>query len=417
MSVVLAVIVFYLLFVFVTRRLLHKKQISLSYYEILLALGFKIIAGVAYGYIFLTYFGGDDTWAYHQQSLDEYKKMIHDPGQFFRDLTPESAIRGSSNIFQTIQYYIMDLETWLTLKILAVFNIFSRGNYYVNVVFFNALVFWGHYWLFSLLVRKYPQNRRLYFILIFFFPPVVFWLSGIRGDGLVFFFISLLFLEFYKWINEKKTSAIIPAILALLGVLIFRNMLVLLLLPCLISWLIAVRYQLKPVKVFLICYAVSVVLFFASTLISPTKNLPAVVTARQYEYFKLHGNTIFKLDSLKPNVVSFGMVLPQAINNSFLRPYPWEIKGPLQAMASLEVIILISLLLLFFIRKENNWRSTLSDPVILSFIFFGISLYIFIGYTVPFPGAIVRYKTIAELLLILVLASIIRQPTINNKKL
>ena len=109
MSVVLAVIVFYLLFVFVTRRLLHKKQISLSYYEILLALGFKIIAGIAYGYIFLTYFGGDDTWAYHQQSLDEYKKMIHDPGQFFRDLTPESAIRGSSNIFQTIQYYIMDL--------------------------------------------------------------------------------------------------------------------------------------------------------------------------------------------------------------------------------------------------------------------------------------------------------------------
>jgi len=417
MSVVLAVIVFYLLFVFVTRRLLHKKQISLSYYEILLALGFKIIAGTLYGYIFLTYFGGDDTWAYHQQSIDEYKKMIHDPGQFFRDLTPESAIRGSTNIWQAIQYYIMDLETYLTLKLLAVFNIFSRGNYYVNVVFLNALVFWGHYWLFSLLTKKYPQNRRLYFILIFFFPPVVFWLSGIRGDGLVFFFISLLFFEFYRWVNEKERTALLFVILALLGVLIFRNVLVMLLLPCLVSWFIASRFKLKPVKVFLICYSITVVLFFASTLISPSKNLPAVVAARQYEYFNLRGNTVFKLDSLKPDVVSFGMVLPQAINNTFLRPYPWEIKGPLQAMASLEVVILVSLLLLFLFRKEKDWKAILTDPLFLSFVFFGVSLYIFIGYTVPFPGAIVRYKTIAELLLFLVLASIIRQPNTNNKKL
>ncbi len=417
MSVVLAIIVFYLLFVFVIRRLLHRKQISLSYYEILIALGFKIITGIVYGYIFLTYFGGDDTWAYHQQSIEEYKKMIRDPGQFFRDLTPESAIRGSTNVWQTIQYYIMDLETWLTLKLLAVFNIFSRGNYYVNVVFFNAVVFWGHYWLFSLLARKYPHKRGLYFILIFLFPPVVFWLSGIRGDGLVFFFVSLLFLEFYRWITEGRKSALIFVILALLGVLIFRNVLVLLLLPCLISWFVSSRYKLNPVKVFLVCYGISIILFFASALISPSKNLPAVVVARQYEYFKLRGNTVFKLDSLKPTVTSFGMVLPQAINNSFLRPYPWEIKGPLQAMASLEVIILISLLLLFLFRKEKDWKSILTDPLFLSFIFFGISLYIFIGYTVPFPGAIVRYKTIAELLLILVLASAIKLRTINNKKM
>ncbi len=408
MPVILAVILFYLLFVFLTRRLLLRKNISLSTYEILIALGIKVIAGCAYGYIFLNYFGGDDTWAYHQQSIGEYDKMIHAPLEFFRDLTPASAIKGSTNGWQAIQYYIMDLETWLMLKLLAVFNIFSRGNYYVNVVFFNAFVFWGHYWLFSLMVRKYPAKRRIFFISIFLFPPVVFWLSGIRGDGLVFFFIALLFLQFYRWLNERRRFAIILAILALTGVLIFRNVLVLLLVPCLLSWFVSSRFGLKPAKVFLITYGISILIFFGTLFISSTKNLPSVVAQRQYEYFKLKGNTVFKLDSLKPNVPSFGQVLPQAINNTFLRPYPWEAKDPLQIMASLEVILLILLSLLFIFRKEKDWKITVTDPLILSFIFFGCSLYLFIGYTVPFPGAIVRYKTIAELLLILALASGIR---------
>jgi len=85
--------------------------------------------------------------------------------------------------------------------------------------------------------------------------------------------------------------------------------------------------------------------------------------------------------------------------NTFFRPYAWESKGVLQLISSLEVIAFWLLVLFYFVRGEK--KRDLVQPMFLTFLFFGITLYLFIGYTVPFPGAIVRYKTIGELLMIL----------------
>jgi hypothetical protein len=51
-----------------------------------------------------------------------------------------------------------------------------------------------------------------------------------------------------------------------------------------------------------------------------------------------------------------------------------------------------------------QWREALKKPLNLFSLTFGIIFYIFIGYVIPFPGAIVRYKAIPELLLLCVLA-------------
>ena len=51
--------------------------------------------------------------------------------------------------------------------------------------------FFGHYWLFRLLSELFPLKKKVYFLIIFFFLPAVFWLSGIRVDGLLFFFLSV----------------------------------------------------------------------------------------------------------------------------------------------------------------------------------------------------------------------------------
>jgi hypothetical protein len=304
--------------------------------EVIAAFSFKVLMACLYGYLFLRYYGGDDTWALHNSSLAEFKLLTEQPGQFFWEFTPVSAWRNAQgHLWETIQRYLVDLEYCLTAKTLGLFNIISRGNYYANAVFFSFITFWGHYWLFNLLTGIFPQKRTLLLLLIFFFPPAVFWLSGIRADGLLLLFISLLLLHAYRLIQEGRKSSLAYVLLALTGLLIFRSVMVLLLLPALLSWYITTRYNRRPIAVFAMVYGLAIVLFFASPLLSATHHFPGLIVQRQQEFAALQGNTRFILDTLQPTVASFVQVFPQAVTNTFLRPYLWEAKGPLQIMAEI----------------------------------------------------------------------------------
>jgi hypothetical protein len=408
MLTTLGILFYFLVLSFLLYRMERKKERPLSAVELGVAFGFKALMACLYGYIFLTYYGGDDTWVFHRQGLLEYYKMLNDTGQFFKDLLPISAIEGSNSWGQAISSYNMDLEYWTFYKILAVCNVFSRGDYYINAVLFSFITFWGHYWLFSLLSREMPSKRAQLMLLIFYFPPVVFWLSGIRTDGLIFFFLTLSLTHFYNWIKQRKRSSLIYFLLAMSGVLIYRNVLVMLLAPALIAWFVVARYHTRPVLTYITSFGISAILFFATILISPTKNLPAVVASRQHEYLALEGNTRYRLDSLDASPGSYLKVLHQSANNSFLRPYIWEASGILQLVTAVGILFFWLLVILAIIRNEKPWKLFFQNPLNLFLVFFPVVLYLFIGYTVPFPGAIVRYKCIPELMLLCVLVLNIR---------
>src|SRR3954462_3400247 len=109
----------------------------------------------------------------------------------------------------------------------------------------------------------------------------------------------------------------------------------------------------------------------------------------------LKGNTEFQLNRLEPNIPSFGKTFPQAFANTFLRPYPWEAKGALQLLASAEVIFFWCI----FVLSISRLKQVIAEPLAWFILLFAVSAYLFIGLTVPFPGAIVRYKIVPELLL------------------
>lgn len=408
------IVFYYAVLSFLLYRMVKNREQRLSAIEVALAFGFKAITACLYGYIFLKYYGGDDTWAFHQQGLQEYDKMLNDPGQFFKDLTPVSAIEHTRSWTRALVSYNIDLEYWTFNKMLAICNVFSRGNYYVNAVLFSFITFWGHYWLFSLLHREMPGRRRWLFLLIFFFPPIVFWLSGIRTDGLIFFFLTLSLFYYNNWIKTSKRKYFWYFLFALVGILIYRNVLLMLLVPPLIAWYVAVRYHTRPLLTYVSAFALTTVIFFGTLLISPTKNLPALVANRQHEFLALKGNTVFRLDSLHADVGSFIKVMPQAASNTFLRPYVWEADGALQVLTAGSIVFFWSLALLALVRPEKPWATFLQHPLVLFLVFFAVVLYLFIGYTVPFPGAIVRYKCIPELMLLSVLVLNLRLPRLER---
>jgi hypothetical protein len=182
--------------------------------------------------------------------------------------------------------------------------------------------------------------------------------------------------------------------------IIFRGVYLLVFIPAFLSWLLTFRYKRKYLSVFAVVYTLSAIIFFGSSLISEKNNLPAAMVSRQQEFFQLHGNTVFKLDSLQPSFLSFVKIVPQAFSNTFLRPFVWETKGILQIVSALDIMVFWIFIFFLFFSPEKNWKAYLTDPILLLFLFYGFTLILMIGYIVPFPGAIVRYKAIPELLFI-----------------
>ncbi|HMH34719.1 MAG TPA: hypothetical protein VK543_16900, partial [Puia sp.] len=331
------------------------------------------------------------------------------------DLSPQASFAASTNFWQGLNFYIRDLEYYTMVKLLAVLNIFSRDHYYIDVLLFEFLTIWGSVLLFKLLNGVFPWQKKLLIIALFLVPTTGFWLSGIRAEGLLLLFIAIILYFTNKWFEQKKLSQMLWILAGLAGFLIYRSQYLWVFLPAYIAWTLGKVRPQKSVYYFLFVYLLCLIVFVADTWISPQRNLATSIASRQHEFAQLHGNTRFRLDSLQPSVPGFIRLLPQAFANTFIRPLILEAKGPLQIMASLEVMagwILVVLLLRFPVR---DWKQKMTHPLLLLLLCYGVSQVLMIGYIVPFPGAIVRYKAIPELFLIITIGLSIDWKRIYSK--
>src|SRR5688500_16931805 len=168
----LRIILYFSIFTLIIVKL-KKKDVPLSPLETTAAFAFKILLGCLYGYVHLRFYNGDDTWFYNAESLTAYNQLQSQPLDFFRNLWPAHI----NTFHQAKEFITRNLEQDLMIKVLAVFNLLTGGNYYLNVVLFNFISFWGHYWLYSFLLRRYPEKKLVLIISVFFIPTIVFWLS------------------------------------------------------------------------------------------------------------------------------------------------------------------------------------------------------------------------------------------------
>jgi hypothetical protein len=361
----------------------------------LLLAGFavKVLLGLLYGYIFLHYYNGDDTWKFFRASLSETQLLLNNPRLFFiNEFTPANALQTGTNAYEVISIYLNDLQYVLVVKSMAVMNLVTNSNYYINTVLFNGIAFFGHFWLYKLMSGLFPLKRKIYFFIIFFFLPSVFWLSGIRVDGLLFFFLSMFL---YAVAGKQKNGAgrWLAIVLGFAGVLICRPQVALLTGLVVIGYYLHMKFG-RPAAAYGTVYLIALLVFFM-----PVTRFSGIIAEKQNEFSNLKG-TKFRLDKLDGSPASYLKVLPQAAGNTFIRPVPWEAKGFLQLMASAEVVVFWIIVIASVMNRHQFWKVRLKQPVLFMLIVLGITSYLFIGFVVPFPGAIVRYKAIPELLIL-----------------
>ena len=148
-----------------------------------------------------------------------------------------------------------------------------------------------------------------------------------------------------------------------------------------------------------ICCAV---IFFLTAVLPGSFDLPLKMADRQHAFLQLSGNSYLPIDTLNRKASSYVKILPQALNHVIYAPYISEAKGILYIFSFLEIVFFFFLIIRMILKPSADFKKLLNDPLILSFITFALLNYIIIGYTVPFLGAIVRYKASFEIIFIIV---------------
>ncbi len=379
----------------------------------------RIAAGCGYGYIYKRFYNGDDTWQFNHDSFIQYQRLVHSPGLFFSDLFSSNPTAAPGLYFQDLDTYMQRLECAVMTKLLAPFNLITQGNYYLNIVFFSFLSFWGAWFLYKLLLEQFfpsplPSNTRqhsrkfasisLISVAVFLFLPLVFWLSGIRGDGLLLLFTGVLLYYFAQVLTRPRLVNITVCITSFALAAVIRGGFALSLLPALVAWALCARLRVNPLRAFGSIYILLAILFWGSSFLPSPYNPMHAVVQRQQSFFSLHGNTRFNLTPLQSNAGSFISVAPEALVNTLLRPWPWEAKGALQWLVALENILIWALIILCLTRYRKETMRLFNHPLSWVLLLTALCNYLLIGYVVPFPGAIVRYRAIPELFLLCLLA-------------
>lgn len=373
-------------------KFIRNSGISLK--TILLLFLLRIATGVVNGYINLYYYSNSDISVFNKNGLDEYHLLLQNPKEYFTNIF-QAQHNDYSGLFDTTHSFWNNLRSNIINKLLSIFDIFSQGNFFINIIFYNFLIFFASVLLYKIFIKIYPDKKNILITALFLLPSLLYFTSGIHRDGLIFLSIALVIYNFYHLLNQKvallKRGILILLSLSLIFVL--RNFVFITIFPALIAWAFATKYKQYALQIYLCCYLFFGIIFFTLGFANSKLNLPQYVSARQIEFIQIGktGNSTINVNPLLPTFESFLFNTPQALNHSLLRPYLTEKFTLLYIPIAIEIFIyqLLFLLFLFFHIKNRT-----TDPLIYYCIFFSISMFLIIGYTIPIIGAIVRYRSI-----------------------
>jgi len=362
----------------------------------------KILAGIFYSYYFSlpSQIENADTWNYFLESKAETDWLLSNPKAFATDLFTNHYSQ-SGNLFSCTNSFWNDLKTTFFIKLLAVLNLFSVKNYYINLLFFNAFFMLGGVAFYRLFKDNFIINKWILLTVVFFTPSFLFWCSGIHKDGIVFSATAISIFIFHKALKDQfNFIRLFMLTLCFTVIFLLRNYYLLAIIPAFTTWFIIEKTKLKASLCFVVMTLCCLLVLMFSSSFPITKGICQSIVQKHDEFLTLDGNTKFETPTLKTNAKSIVSYFPFAMQSSLLRPFPGNIKSKGEFLAMLENYIFLIVLIIAVIATFFKKKKILNAPIILTCILISFFLLLFIGYTVCFDAAIIRYRSVSFPLLI-----------------
>ena len=388
--------VYLVLFSWLITRVKFIKQAGLPNYWLIGLFLLKVAAGVAYGWYYTTipnYTISSDSWKFFFDAKNDTALLYKDPLRYFTSIYDNPYDKDYRHLFSSVNSYWNDLKHTYMVKIVALFNVLSGSRYYVNVIFYSFITFFGPIAFIRVMNDVFPNRKLLITAGTFLLPSFLFWSSGIHKDGLIFTYISLIVFVVYFGLKKKKLGIKEFLLVGLLLMLIFpvRNHVVLACIPGLFAWWLAERYFKRKWIAFALVTVLGTVAFFSAKYVHPKLDLPISIVLRNKDFIKLGGNSFLPQRKLEPTFTGFIQNAPQALNHTLVRPYVTEFLSPLYLVSALEILLIWIVVSVWFFRYTDN---PYKHSVVQFLFLVSMVLLLLTGYIVPQLGGIVRYRAI-----------------------
>ena len=420
-SEIILVLVYTALFSFIILKWKFFRSFNLSAKFITIIFLCKVGVGILYGYLHLHLYQGGDTYAYFNESGIVFSTLKNNPWLYLRLVFWISYPNPAPDIvpYKDIMWFYTTPDSYFLVRFHSLVRLVSFGYYNVHVVFYNFLTTIGILYLFLFFEKIIPQKKHLLISVIFFFPSIIFWSSGIHKDGislaalgLILYFINEI--AFGKISHGRSIKNFVALLIGCWLLLLVRNYWLLLLIPAIIAFIWTINFPKHTALKFLLIFVVYLGVAINLRLMNPRWDFLKLVATKQSEFFSIApGSQTLALQPLTPSLKSVAAEIPGAIMHCLLRPSFGESNGLLQFYAAFENILVILLLLIaIFFRKK---KLSISEKSLLWFcFFFAFTIFILIGIIVPILGALVRYKMAGVLLILIAEVILIKDEIANN---
>lgn len=348
-----------------------------------------------------------DIFKYFDDSHFMTEALWNKPTDFFKMLF---GVWNNSDYFNE-QYY-EKMNNWFRVYKSSMYNdshsiirfnalvrVFSFGCFHVHTVFMCFISLVGLTAFFKALQQITKQNKKLFFILIFLTPSILFWSSGVLKEGIMFFALGIMFYGIVS-IKEKKTKhpTLWMVLILLLTPVLFQVKFYVF--GCFAFGLFGyVLYHTRYLPRLWVNYLLAVIALLCIGMnfhyFSPEFKLLDLLVTKQQDLILLahqeNAGSLFELTPLEPTILSLLKNAPEALLNSFLRPFPWDASGALSYAGIIENILILGYLLLvvLFFKRPNKSQFNIAISLVLA----GSLVLLVVGWTTPISGALIRYKT------------------------
>ncbi len=363
---------------------------------VLLLFWIKVLAACLYIFIHQLYYAGGDIAAFQRDGCILYGCLFKSPTVFFKIMLLPRLDFLQTDLYDTIRHlrFWYDNGSLLIIKLLAIFNLFSFCNIWINTLFFELFTLTGFLSLYKIFGNYFPEKKPLLLLALFAIPSTLFWSSGIGKDGFNLTCIGLFFLCLNDIITKQfsllKAIIIIGAIFSLLA---DRGYEIMLMIPGLIAlYWVYNKPQNRLIK-YITCYSAAAILFF---LVEQQLNFGFLnFILQKQSQFVIHGlgTSMLRPLMLTADWKSFFITIPHALYRALFRPNVFQFSSIHELIYAL-VHSLYLLMCITLAWMHILFRKKISNLALFC-IFYSVSMLIFIGWIVPNVGAMVRYTSCA----------------------
>lgn len=309
------------------------------------------------------------------------------------------------------------------VRLHAFFGLFSGNKYFVNIIFWNLLATIGLVLLWRAVYSTVETSNKKRYLQAFLClnPSLLFWASGAHKEGIALFTIGIIL--FFATKNPRNWAESLMGKLGVSLLLLFtcgllyctRHYYFAMLLVAVFVFLLAKIFQYKKTSIFYFfagVYALGIGVVVALDLVLKLEILKPLVAFRNEFITVTQGRSDFDLPLIKTSWQAVSEQIPVAFINTFLRPFPWDIIHFRSFLACAETLSLLALFVFLLLKIKWN-KQAQALPFLL--IFFGVSSMLTIGLVVDNSGAIVRYRSVPYILLLVGMLACVLSVSKNAK--